>query len=301
MRTRIKICGVTGVDAARVAADSGADAVGLVFASSSPRRITPETGAEILFSLPPMVSGVALLVDPTLDEFIEIEESCPAHLTQLHGSEPVKLVEQCGPGVIKSVRFDPGTVDDQLRLWDEIDEVDAILVDGSTGGLGVTLDWRALREALDRIQPVTPIILAEESCPAHLTQLHGSEPVKLVEQCGPGVIKSVRFDPATIDDQLRRWDEIDEVDAILVDGSTGGLGVTLDWRALREALDRIQPVTPIILAGGLTPENVGEAIGVVRPFAVDVSSGVESEPGVKDPSLIRAFCRAVQEADRSLW
>jgi len=213
MRTRIKICGVTGVDAARVAADSGADAVGLVFASSSPRRITPETGAEILFSLPPMVSGVALLVDPTLDGFLEIEESCPAHLTQLHGSEPVKLVEQCGPGVIKSVRFDP----------------------------------------------------------------------------------------ATIDDQLRRWDEIDEVDAILVDGSTGGLGVTLDWRALREALDRIQPVTPIILAGGLTPENVGEAIGVVRPFAVDVSSGVESEPGVKDPSLIRAFCRAVQEADRSLW
>ena len=55
----------------------------------------------------------------------------------------------------------------------------------------------------------------------------------------------------------------------------------------------------IILAGGLTSENVGEAIRIVRPFAVDVSSGVESERGVKDPALIEAFCEAVRQADSS--
>jgi len=57
---------------------------------------------------------------------------------------------------------------------------------------------------------------------------------------------------------------------------------------------------PLILSGGLTPENVAEAIRVVRPYAVDVASGVEASPGRKDPAKIQAFCRAVREADRLL-
>ena len=56
---------------------------------------------------------------------------------------------------------------------------------------------------------------------------------------------------------------------------------------------------PLIIAGGLTAHNVAEAVRAVRPYAVDVSSGVESGPGIKDPSLIEAFCRAVQLADRT--
>jgi phosphoribosylanthranilate isomerase len=74
----------------------------------------------------------------------------------------------------------------------------------------------------------------------------------------------------------------------------GGTGKTFDWNAAREA----KRYGPIILAGGLTPENVGRAVRVVRPFAVDVASGVESAPGIKDPAKLRAFFAAVAEADR---
>jgi phosphoribosylanthranilate isomerase len=91
---------------------------------------------------------------------------------------------------------------------------------------------------------------------------------------------------------------VDEVEAILVDGSWGGEGEAFEWAKLQNLT--VVPEKPIILAGGLTPENVGEAIRTVRPFAVDVSSGVERERGVKDHGLIRAFCAAVQEADASL-
>jgi phosphoribosylanthranilate isomerase len=73
----------------------------------------------------------------------------------------------------------------------------------------------------------------------------------------------------------------------------GGTGKTFDWNAAREA----KRYGPIILAGGLTPENVGRAVRVVRPYAVDVASGVESAPGIKDSAKLRAFFAAVAEAD----
>jgi len=75
----------------------------------------------------------------------------------------------------------------------------------------------------------------------------------------------------------------------------GGTGKTFDWNLAREATKYAR----IILAGGLTPENVGEAIHIVRPYAVDVASGVESSPGKKDPVKLRAFFAAVEEADRT--
>jgi len=73
----------------------------------------------------------------------------------------------------------------------------------------------------------------------------------------------------------------------------GGTGKSFDWELAREA----KHFGPIILAGGLTPENVGEAIRQVRPFAVDVASGVESAPGKKDPARLRSFFAAVRKAD----
>jgi phosphoribosylanthranilate isomerase len=89
-------------------------------------------------------------------------------------------------------------------------------------------------------------------------------------------------------------------DAVLFDSydpnSYGGTGRLSDWAKAAEIRERLQP-KPLILAGGLTPENVGEAIAAVRPFAVDVGSGVEAAPGEKDHAKLRRFIDAVRKAD----
>jgi len=207
VRTRVKICGVRDAETARVAAEAGADAVGFVFAAGSPRTITPEEAWPIVQTLPPFVASVGLFVDASVDEYAEAEQVCPPDFGQLHGAEPEKVVRACGPRLIRSVKFDAATIKNDLRYWGGMEEVDAVLVDGSSGGRGETFDWAALAAAAG-------------ACPK-----------------------------------------------------------------------------PIVLAGGLTPDNVGEAIRAARPYAVDVSSGVESAPGEKDPRLIRAFCAAVRVAD----
>lgn len=135
----------------------------------------------------------------------------------------------------------------------------------------------------------------EETCPTHYAQLHGNEDEATVKACGPA-IKSIRYDPATIARELERWSEIDEVDAVLIDMQIGPNGEAPDWAGLAAATENAR--IPLIVSGDLTPSNVGDAIRLVRPFAVDVSAGVEQERGVKDAGLIDAFCSAVREADR---
>lgn len=88
-------------------------------------------------------------------------------------------------------------------------------------------------------------------------------------------------------------------DALLIDayvaGKVGGTGVPLPWEALAEAVAAVRGTKPLVLAGGLTPDNVARAIAVLRPDVVDVSSGVERSPGVKDHARMRAFMDAVNE------
>lgn len=206
--TRIKICGIRTEEALFAAADAGADAVGFMFVKTSPRYLPPEEAYGLMTLLPPFVSAVGVYADPSLDEFADTEEACPAQFTQLHGHESEKLVKACGPDVIKAVKFDAETIGRELDRWGACEDVAAILVDGSAGGLGEAFEW-------SRLAP-------------------------LVDACAK----------------------------------------------------------PIILAGGLTPANVGQAIRLARPYGVDVSSGVERVRGEKDPALIEAFCDAVRDADR---
>ncbi len=94
--------------------------------------------------------------------------------------------------------------------------------------------------------------------------------------------------------------EVSHFDAVLLDSSGGngygGTGIVHDWRASRRIRDLLYP-KQVIVAGGLRPENVSECIRTVRPYGVDVSSGVELRPGIKDPKKVRQFVRAAREAE----
>ncbi len=119
-------------------------------------------------------------------------------------------------------------------------------------------------------------------------QLCGEEDERLFAEAPCPVIRAFEWN----DSVIRRWDASGDVSALLVDGSRGGLGRSFDHEPLASIMPSL--VHPVIIAGGLDPENVAAAIHTLQPFGVDVSSGVESTPGEKSPDLIRAFCAAAR-------
>lgn len=128
----------------------------------------------------------------------------------------------------------------------------------------------------------------------HLLQFHGDEPASSCEMAGRPYIKAVRMAPGIdLDSEIARYPD---ATAILVDSHDpnlyGGTGHAFDWTLLPHAAAR-----PLILAGGLNPDNVAAAIQQVAPYAVDVSGGVERVKGVKDHAKIRAFVSAVRRGD----
>lgn len=149
--------------------------------------------------------------------------------------------------------------------------------------------------ALFANQPIEFIREVLDNAGFPIVQLHGDEDRAFVESLNEvKVFKAVPFELSKID----AWrDPPAHVAALLIDAPTrpgeltGGTGRTFDWDALA-SLDRAG-LPPIVVAGGLKPDNVAEAIRTAQPQGVDVSSGVESSRGVKDPDLIRAFCDAV--------
>jgi len=102
------------------------------------------------------------------------------------------------------------------------------------------------------------------------------------------------------DQQLSELGRNDALDGVLVDSSTaravGGTGTSFNWLQAQSSFLRAAPHLRLIAAGGLSPENVKQAIQILRPWGVDVVSGVESAPGKKDPAKVQAFIRSAQEA-----
>jgi phosphoribosylanthranilate isomerase len=206
VKTAIKICGITRVEDALVAARCGAHAIGLVFYRPSPRYVTPERAAEIVRALPPFVTPVGLFVDASEEEVLEIASGARVQMIQFHGSETPEFCARFELPYLKAVRVRPEV--DLLQYARDFEGAKALLLDayqeGLHGGTGAVFDW-------DLIPPALPL--------------------------------------------------------------------------------------PVVLSGGLHPENVAEAVRRVRPCAVDVSSGVEASKGIKDAARIEAFVNGVRDAD----
>lgn len=128
-----------------------------------------------------------------------------------------------------------------------------------------------------------------EYCGLHLAQLHGDIEPALCGNLFPRCVRAVQVkDEKTLEKELPLY----QATAYLLDGSAGGEGLTFNWTLAKTA----KKYGLIILAGGLTPENVGQAIEVARPYAVDVSSGVESSPGKKDYKKMKLFIEKAKAA-----
>ncbi|MCS6896787.1 MAG: phosphoribosylanthranilate isomerase, partial [Nitrospira sp.] len=184
---KVKICGITNGEDARVAVEAGADALGFVMYRKSPRHVRAETAKAIVASLPPLVVPVGVFVNEEADLVRKLMDECGFALAQLHGDETSSYCQALGRPAIKAVR------------------------------------------------------LKDRSSLLAVAEFHGRAEVR-------GFV----------------------VDAFS-DDAYGGTGRTVDWTLATE----IARTTPILLAGGLTPDNVGDAIRAVRPYGVDVSSGVE--------------------------
>jgi phosphoribosylanthranilate isomerase len=158
---------------------------------------------------------------------------------------------------------------------------------------------RAQAEAILAALPsgVEPVALLADAAPDHAVlawwrgrvQLHGNEDeatCAAIAARGHALMRGFAFSPEAV----RRWDACTEVDTLVVDGPRGGGGVAFDHAALASMLPGLR--ARVLLAGGLTPANVADAIRTVGPWGVDVSSGVERVRGTKDHALVADFCRA---------
>ena len=136
-----------------------------------------------------------------------------------------------------------------------------------------------------------------DGCDLDLAQLSGDESPETLNALGGRAYKALRpADASALALSLRQYPPAAAAPAWLVDayrpGEYGGTGQSADWSLARQLARQ----APILLAGGLTPDNVAAAVRQVRPWGVDVASGVESAPGVKDPALVRAFIQAARGA-----
>lgn len=142
--------------------------------------------------------------------------------------------------------------------------------------------------AMDEVRAVL------ERVPLGLLQFHGDESPAYCAGFGRPYMKAVRVRPDT--DLRALAADYDAAAGLLLDayraGVPGGTGECFDWGLIPAALAK-----PVILAGGLTPENIADAVRRVRPYAVDVSSGVEADKGIKDVAKMAAFMRGVESAD----
>jgi len=229
--TRIKVCGITNLDDARVCVDAGADALGFIFVENTPRFVTPELVAPIVRHLPPFVTPVGVFWDHPAGHVKAVAEACGLRALQFHGNEKPEDLEGYDLPIIKTIKL-------------------------SVGLAGSRADARPLGRATE----------AGEA-----------------GDVAAGFQKVAR---AVMLDSAARWSE-------------GQGREPIEWTTAARIVEMLaaRPALPkVILSAGLTPETVARAIAVVKPYAVDVNSGVEATPGRKDADKVRRFVEAVRSA-----
>ncbi|KAJ1736161.1 anthranilate synthase / indole-3-glycerol phosphate synthase [Coemansia biformis] len=255
-QTVVKVCGVRTVEAAQAAADAGADIIGMIFAPS-PRLIDVPTAQSIARAV------------------FQSHRADAAQATDGDGAQ-WDGVSGIGHSAVGPDFF--AACCERLR------------------GLG-----RPLLAGVFQNQPLEHIVQVARAVPLDIVQLHGTEPISMAQQIPVPVIKVFHVDDAfSLDDETGGGGLLTPFhhSSILLDtkvaGTTqqGGRGVSFDWNIARQLSDK---GVPFLMAGGLTPDNVAEAIAIGRPWGVDVSSGVETDKA-KDPEKIRAFVRSAKQA-----
>ena len=152
------------------------------------------------------------------------------------------------------------------------------------GTVGVFVD-----ETVERVNKVA------DYCGLDMVQLHGDESPAFCRKIHRRVIKAFRVKDFQSIKQLRKYSVSGFLLDTFSDNLHGGTGKTFDWNLVLPA----KKIGPVILAGGLTPSNIRQAVSQVRPYGVDVCSGVEKSPGVKDPEKVRAFLTNIRSGSKS--
>ena len=252
---KVKICGLRSPDDARAVNAVLPDYTGFIFDSSRKRYIEPEKAERVRRLLDGRIRPVGVFVDAGVPEIMEVLELCRLDMVQLHGEESNAMIRELREAYQKRWR-EPG--ENTIRPEPE-KNTDRPVAEKHTA-------WPVTKE-----NPKRPESEAEQEGPL---------PKGRRELC---IVKAFRVDT---EEDIERA-EASAADAILLDHGAGGTGESFDWNLLRNCR------RPFFLAGGLTPDNVAEAVRRTRPYAVDVSSSLETN-GRKDPEKIRRFMAAVR-------
>jgi phosphoribosylanthranilate isomerase len=269
--TWIKICGITNLDDALAAAEAGANALGFVFYPKSARHVTPETAASIAAKMPPHLERVGVFVNETVDHVGGVARQAGLTAVQLHGDENTDfsraLFDELAQQTVGREASGNGTRRPMIfRTWP------AKIFD-APGEQSVGWD------------PVAAGLVEEDEAykGKRVHKIHVAKNGDLfLETHGfrPGVVSGVLLDSSN-------------------DKRRGGTGETFDWERVQPWAGIINSVSKLIVAGGLHPGNVQEAIHLLHPWGVDVSTGVESAPGKKDSRRVRAFVQAVRAMEEA--
>ncbi|MGA3092334.1 MAG: phosphoribosylanthranilate isomerase [Terriglobales bacterium] len=259
--TWIKICGITNLEDAQIATDAGANALGFVFYPKSPRHVTAETARSIVVKLPETVETIGVFVNATVDSVRDTVQQVGLTTVQLSGDESVEFSRALFQELGDGTRRP--TI---FRTWPaKVFDVPA----------GQSVGWDPVGVGL--VEP------DEAYKGKRVHKIHVAKNGDLfLETHGfrPGVISGVLLDSSSAEKR-------------------GGTGEAFDWERVQPWAGIINSISKLIVAGGLRPGNVQEAIHLLHPWGVDVSSGVEREPGKKDPRRVRAFVLAVRAMEEA--